>query len=91
MFGERCGSRGGGSWSFMWRYVAVRRAACLYATRAASASQCMRRADVDSDGFIGRRAITAGRSTARRGLTLPLVLYALYAERRNFLIFFGLA
>ena len=40
MFGERCGSRGGVSSYFMSRYVAVRRAACLSATRAALPLLC---------------------------------------------------
>ena len=68
------------------RYVALR----ATMRRALPASQCMRRAVVCSDGFIGRSAITAGRSTARRGLTVPLVSSLLY-EESEFLNFFGLA
>ena len=85
---ERCGARGGVSSYFVSRYVAVRRAACLCAL---PASQCMRRAVVDSDGFIGRRAITAGRSTARRRLTVPLVSYAAISARNAKLFFVRLA
>ena len=82
---ERGGSRGGVSSSFMWRYVAVRRAACLCAL---PASQCMRRAVVASDGFVGRSAITAVQGTARRSLTSRLVSHAAaaVASERNYFL-----
>ena len=80
---ERCGSRGGvSSLVFYARYVAVRRAACLYATNA-----CLYVCDAllwTAMGFSGRSAITAGRSTARRVLTSQLVSSAI--ERRNAII-----
>ena len=88
---ERCGARGGVSSSFMWRYVAVRRAACLSICDALCVPLCVRRAVVDSDGFLGRSAITAGRSTARRILTPRLVSYAAIFARERKIIFFGLA
>ena len=86
MFSERCGSRGGVSSSFMWRYVAVRRAACLYATRAACLSTLYVDALLTAMGFSGAarspqlRALRGGSTRCHSSRTLR------YAPAKNAII-----
>ena len=70
---ERCGSRCGSRCGLL--YAALR-----------CASYFMSRY-VDSDGFLGRSAITAAQSTARRLYTVPLVSYAAISRAGTQLFF----
>ena len=87
---ERCGARGGVASSFMWRYVAVRRAACLCATRAACQSMYATRCCVQRWVYRAERDHRRSEHCAAWFDVASRLVRALLS-RRNAIIFSGLA